>query len=400
MTFTYHSCSENRFDLRFTFSAKDEDAVGSPGPTKSIQSERVSLADIQMDIVSIVTGQKENTLNYQQAELLSELASEEEDNFREAVLSVLSNHSDQILTVLPETSKAEAIVKPETSSGKSRTAVIKSNKTKTSTATPPFQVSTRPKTEKPPTSLYSAPKTETKAAKQEKKLTFKPVTKATGKVPKQSKEKQNVKGKVKRKKGKKGKKSQSPKPEEEITMEPVVEEEKSISPIRVNSETGEKEPEVFRVASSDSKSKRSIASSKVASPERTPVSPASDTPKLVRRAVEKTEDAKNDDREAEERLREEQEQKERDSKAQRKAAIAAERAAAAERRRLEVERKRREREEAKRKALEEEARLETLRMQEEEEMRRKEEERRFVFLFYFLGYMGQFYILINLVSNL
>ena len=363
-------------------------SAGSPGPTQSIQSERVSLSDLQMDIFSLVTGQQETMFDYHNAEFLSDNESEEDaDNFRAAVMSVLSEHSDKKFSVIEEKPKPKAAIARKTSSGKSEMGKAKADELKTKNVTPPFQVP-RPKDEKPPPGLQNkVAKTKTKGSKQDKKPVSKPTKKTTKKVQK---------GKTAKSVMKEKEKPKDNQGDAETVMESVntqeMEKVDADSPgptVRVDSETGEREPEVLSVTSPVSPLLSGVSASRYSkattgeptSPTMTNASSVVELPKLVPRPVEpvdevETVDPDGDSAAVEEaRLRELEAQKAKEARAHKRAA---ERAAAAERRRLEVERKRKEREEAKKKALEEEARLEKLRADAEEDMKRREEERRFV----------------------
>ena len=149
--------------------------------------------------------------------------------------------------------------------------------------------------------------------------------------------------------------------------------------VRVDSETGEHEPEMSdrtglsSVISRDTSARvSSKASDELNESKNDGTLEATETsvpeiPHLIPKPPE-SQAATRSEPETEQPSPAEEQKQAQESRAARRAA---ERAAAAERRRQEVERKRREREEAKKRALEEEARLEQLRLEAEEDMKKE-----------------------------
>ncbi|XP_032234531.2 titin homolog [Nematostella vectensis] len=363
---------------------------GSPGPTRSIVTDRLSNSDLQMEIFNYVT-KDEQEFEQDRARVVEEEDSGDEAEFQAALDAVVTELQQNV-------AKEEKIEKP-----KPRTKSKPKSPPKTTTEktrTPPFQV-TRPKEEKPPPGLKEVPpqgpkkiKTAKKAPRKEGKKGGKPTAAKPKPQPK------NKKGKEEKPKDEDEEHAQeitAIEDAEQAKSESSVEEkiessekfsEKSESPepsVRVDSETGD---EIYTVSATPSETEsyattsmrsRVSTSKGSSSPSVSTTASILEQPKLVpklsfsRPEEEAEKEAKA--REEEEAHKEAELAKQREKEA-RAAKRAEERAAAAEKRRQEVERKRREREEAKRKQLEEAERLERVRLEAEEEMKRREEERR------------------------
>ena len=352
----------------FFFSARDGSmstkGSASSGAARSIPWERISNADVQVDIFSYATNEP-SFQRVQAEEIADEESDEDDEKFKTALNAVVTE-------VKPDYTLIEA---------KSRMAISSPKKDQQ-----PFKFP-RPLASKPPAGLQnkqppSQPKGKTKPAPAKKpapgkkkawKKTAKQQTKST-KAGKASKEKPESPTKEE--------KQEKTGDVEERVVEVVVEEEKP-EIVRVDSETGEHEPEtaditaassaLSRVTSARVSSKASdeLNESKTEEPSENIVTSVPELPRLVPKPPEP--EPVLQEPEEKQPSPEEEQKPVQESRAARRAA---ERAAAAERRRQEVERKRKEREEAKKRAIEEEARLEQLRLEAEEEMKRREEERR------------------------
>ena len=308
---------------------------------------------------------KEPSLKQIQADEIEDEESEEDDgDFKTALNAVVSE-------VKPDYALIEA---------KSRMAVSSPKKDQQ-----PFKFP-RPAASKPPAGLENKkppvqPKGKAKTVPSKKPA---PPKKKGGKKPakqgtKQTKTTKATKGKTEATKKEEPQKTAEigEKVAEDLTMEEKAE------VIRIDSETGEREPEASDrtlVSSSfsretsariSSKASDELKESKVDEPTETSETLVPELPRIVPKPHE-PEPVPSEPEEKQPSLEEVQ----KPAQESRAARRAAERAAAAERRRQEVERKRKEREEAKKRALEEEARLEQLRLEAEEEMKRREEERR------------------------
>lgn len=337
----------------------------SSAAAHSIPWERVSNADVQVDIFSYAAKDREPSVQRVRADELNDEESEEEDEEFKTALNAIVTEVKQDYTLI------EAKSRMELSSPK------KEQK--------PFQFP-RPAASKPPTGLQNKPPPGQVKRKAQAGPTKKPVVgkKKAGKKP----AKQQSKPSNKTAKASKGRvETQNKGNEQEKTedvSEAIIMEVEKPEPVRVDSETGEHEPEasdrtivssaLSSVTSSRVSSKASdeLNVSKNDSPtESSATSATADMPILVPKPPEPQ--AVQKEPEIEQSPAPVEQKPVQESRASKRAA---ERAAAAERRRQEVERKRREREEAKKRAIEEEARLEQLRLEAEEEMKKREEERR------------------------
>lgn len=334
----------------------------SSGAARSIPWERISNADVQVDIFSYATAEP-SFQRVQADEIADEDSDEDDEKFRTALDAVVTE-------VKPDYTLVEATPRMAVSSPKKDQQ--------------PFKFP-RPVASKPPAGLKNkqAPGQAKGKAKPAPAKKAPPAKKKAGKKPaKQAKPSKPVKGakgktETPRKEEKQGKVK-----EVEKVVEEAVEEKTEI--VRVDSETGEHEPEMSdrtglsSVISRDtsarvsSKASDELNESKNDGTLETTVTPAPEVPRMVPKPPEPQATIQSEPEIEQPSPAEEQKQAQ-ESRAARRAA---ERAAAAERRRQEVERKRREREEAKKKAIEEEARLEQLRLEAEEEMKKREEERR------------------------
>ena len=336
----------------------------SAGP-HSIPWERVSNADVQVDIFSYATRDSEPSFQRVIADELNDEETEQEDEEFKTALNAIVTEVKQDYTFI------EAKSRMEPSSPK------KEQK--------PFQFP-RPAASKPPAGLQNKPPPGQGKKKAQAGAAKKPVVgkKKAGKKP----AKQQPKTSNKTAKPSKGKVETSNQGNElektEDVSKAIPMEVQKPEPVRVDSETGEHEAEasdrtivssaLSRVTSSRVSSKASdeLTVRKNDSPtESNKTSATADVPVLVPKPPEPQPVYKEPEPEQPPAPVEQKPVQE-----SRAAKRAAERAAAAERRRQEVERKRREREEAKKRANEEEARLEQLRLEAEEEMKKREEERR------------------------
>ena len=358
----------------------------SSGAARSIPWERVSNADMQVDIFSYATTEP-SFQRVQADEIADEESDEDDEKFKTALNAIVTE-------VKPDYTLIEA---------KSRMAVSSPKKDQQ-----PFKFP-RPIASKPPPGLQNK-QAAGQAKGKAKPAPAKKAAQAKKKAGKKPSKQQTKPGKAV--KGAKGK-TEAPKKEEqqkktEDVSEKIVEEvaEEKPEPVRVDSETGEHEPESSdrtaassvlsrntsaRISSKASdelnESKTELPSDSVASvpeiprivpkppeslvtlqaaPQAAPLAAPQAVPQAALQAVPQEPEEKQPSPAEEQKQAQE-------SRAARRAA---ERAAAAERRRQEVERKRKEREEAKKRAIEEEARLEQLRLEAEEEMKKREEERR------------------------
>lgn len=300
-----------------------------------------------------------------QADVIEDEESDDDDgNFKTALNAVVSE-------VKPDYVLIEA---------KSRMAVSSPKKDQQ-----PFKFP-RPAASKPPAGLENKKPTAQPKGKAKTTTAKKPAPpkKKGGKKPAKQGSKQAKSTKTTKGKSEAPKKEELEKTEEvgEKVAEDLTMEEKA-EVIRIDSETGEREPEasdrtlvssgVSRDTSARISSKASdeLKDGKVDEPTETSETLVPELPRIVPKPPE-PESVPSEPEEKQPSVEEVQ----KPAQESRAARRAAERAAAAERRRQEVERKRKEREEAKKRALEEEARLEQLRLEAEEEMKRREEERR------------------------
>ena len=346
-------------------SASTKESESSTAGPHSIPWERVSNADVQVDIFSYASRDSEPSFQRVLADELNDEESEQEDEEFKTALNAIVTEVKQDYTFIEAKSRME----PPSSKKEQK----------------PFQFP-RPAASKPPAGLQNKPPPGQVKKKLQAGPTKKPVVgkKKAGKKP----AKQQPKPSNKTAKPRKGKAEASNKDNElektEDVSKAITLEEDKIEPVRVDSETGEREAEasdrtvvsstLSRVTSSRVSSKASdeLTVRKNDSPTESNTTLATaDMPVLVPKPPEPQPVHKEPETEQSPAPVEQKPVQE-----SRAAKRAAERAAAAERRRQEVERKRREREEAKKRAMEEEARLEQLRLEAEEEMKRREEERR------------------------
>lgn len=336
---------------------------GSSVAGHSIPWERISNADVQVDIFSYATKDKEPNFQTVQADEESE---EEDEEFKTALNAIVTDVKQDYTLIEAKSRMATSSPKKEQKPFQFPRPVASKPPAGLQNKQPP-QVKAKPKAAPPKKPAVTKKKAGKKPAKQQAKPSTK--TTKTSKVKPEAQTKDD-----------KQEKTQDVK--EAITTE----EEKPAEPVRVDSETGEHEPQSSertvessalsritspRVTSSKASNEINVTKSDVPS-ESSPTSVAEVLiPVLVPRPLEPQAVQQESETEQEPAVVEQKPVQE--SRAARRAA---ERAAAAERRRQEVERKRREREEAKKRAMEEEARLEQLRVEAEEEMKRREEERR------------------------
>ena len=339
----------------------------SSAAARSIPWERVSNADVQVDIFSYATKDREPSFQRVQAEERNDEGSEGEDEeFKTALNAIVTD-------VKPDYTLIEA---------KPRMAVSSPKKEQK-----PFQFP-RPVASKPPAGLQNKHPTGQVKGKAKAGPPKKPVVakKKAGKKPGPAKQQSKPSNKTtKTSKGKPETQNKDDKKEktEDVSETIITEVAEMPEPVRVDSETGEHEPQMSdrtvvssalsRITSSRVSSKASdeLNVSKNDVPSESSTTVVAEVPILVPKSPEPQ--AVQHEPEAEQAPAPQEQKQAQESRAARRAA---ERAAAAERRRQEVERKRREREEAKKRAIEEETRLEQLRLEAEEEMKKREEERR------------------------
>lgn len=346
-------------------SASTKGSNSSATAAHSIPWERVSNADIQADVFSYARKDKEPSFQRVQADELNDEESEEEGEEFKTALKAIVTDVKQDYTLIE---------------AKSRMALSSPKKEQK-----PFQFP-RPEPSKPPAGLKNKqPPAQVKAGKAKAGPSKKPVVtkKKAGKKPAKQQSKPSNKT-AKTSKAKSDTESKDDKKEKaEVVSETIITEEEKPEPVRVDSETGEHEPQtsertvvssaLSRITSSRVSSKASdeLSVSKNNEPSESSPTSVAKVPILVPKPPEPQ--TFQYEPETEQPPASVEQKPVQESRAARRAA---ERAAAAERRRQEVERKRREREEAKKRAIEEEARLEQLRLEEEEEMKKREEERR------------------------
>lgn len=340
---------------------KGSSASGAAG---SISWERVSNADVKVDIFSYAKKDKEPSFERIQANEIDDVESEEEDEEFKRALSAVVTEVQQDYTLIEAKSRMELsspnklqkpfqFPRPEASKPPAGLQNKKSS----------GQVNGKAKVGPPKRAVAGKKKAGKKPAKQQSKPSNKSTKSSEGKVETQNKDNhQEIANDV---------------------NETTITEEDKPEPVRVDSETGEHEPgtsdrtvvssALSRVTSSRVSSKASdeFNESKNDLPSDSSATPVPEFPFLIPKPPEpQTIQQEPEIEQAPEPVEQKPVQ---ESKAARRAA---ERAAAAERRRQEVERKRREREEAKKRAIEEETRLEQLRLEAEEDMKKREEERR------------------------
>lgn len=335
---------------------------GSSTAAHSIPWERISNADVQVDVFSYATKDEEPSFQRVQIDEIDDEESDEEEKEFKTALNAVVTEVKQDYTLIE---------------AKSRMAVSSPKKEQK-----PFQFP-RPAESKPPAGLLNKhPQGQAKGKAKTGPPKKQPVgkKKAVKKPAKQPSKASNKTVKTGKGKAETQKKDQQEK-QENVTKATVTEEEQP-EPLRVDSETGEHEPEtsertvvwsaLSRVTSSrvSSKASEELNEKKSAdSPsERTPT-PVVEIPFLAPKPPEPQ--VVQPEPEVEKTPEPAEQKPAQESRAARRAA---ERAAAAERRRQEVERKRKDREEAKKRAIEEETRLQQLRLEAEEDMKKREEE--------------------------
>ncbi|KAK3740327.1 hypothetical protein QZH41_013902, partial [Actinostola sp. cb2023] len=352
-------------------------ASGSPGPTRSILTERLSNSDLQMDILNFVSNEELGFVEDRAGTAQDDESDDEE--FRAALQAVVTDLQNNITSDQKHQIAAQVSTPPKDAGKK-----VKS---------PPFQVK-RPVDEKPPPGL------KTKQPGREKETKKVSIAKKDGKKT----TKKGAKGTKKAEKPKVDKPSKKTAAKDKLTEPELksVEDNRAesselvidMSPdtsVRVASEASKRlddfsetptlEPESMSSRPDSSKrSDYSIEQQQLSTKSPSVQSVHSiasviEQPRLVPRPVEQEHeiDPEQERRELEELEAELSKKKDKEARAAKRAE---ERAAAAERRRHEVERKRREKEEAKRRQVEEEARLEKVRQEAEEEMKRREMEMR------------------------
>lgn len=346
-------------------SGSTKESESSTAGPHSIPWERVSNADVQVDIFSYATRDSEPSFQRVQADELNDEESEQEDEEFKTALNAIVTEVKQDYSLIEAKSRME----PPSPKKEQK----------------PFQFP-RPAASKPPAGLQNKPPPGQVKKKAQAGPTKKPVVgkKKVGKKPaKQQPKPSNKTAKPRKGKAEASNKGNELEKTEDVSNAITMEVEKP-EPFRVDSETGEREAEasdrtvvsstLSRVTSSRVSSKASdeVTVRKNDSPTESNTTLATaDMPVLVPKPPEPQPVHKEPETEQSPAPVEQKPVQE-----SRAAKRAAERAAAAERRRQEVERKRREREEAKKRAMEEEARLELVRLEAEEEMKRREEERR------------------------
>ena len=326
---------------------------GSLGSSHSITWERISNADVRVDIFDYVTKDEDPSFQREKAdEVVYE--DSDDDEFQEAVSAVVTEVKNDYNFVNVKSKKTVSSPKKEEK---------------------PFQFP-RPTESKPPNGLKT--KQEPPTGKGKEKIGAKKAGQGKKKVAKKPL-KQQQKPIDKTLKAVAKEKEEALVKDDLANVEEVkIEREKEKRPdpgVRVDSETGNWEvnsPERTVVSSLPSPpAPDEIHQSKHNSPAEENVAPSPAVPHIVPKAPALQ--AVEEETKQEHSSRQET-QKPQESRAAKRAA---ERAAAAEKRRQEVERKRREREEAKKRAMEEEARLEQIRLEAEMEMKKREEERRY-----------------------